>query len=263
MEPPFTLISEPDAATSPFLIISAPGAVGKSALARHIGAIHGHFVWDLAKLKLGDNSFVGTIAQCFGPSKLPEVLQALVSGKECFVLDAFDEAEILSGWERVETFIEEIWSFVRQSPCLTIVLLARSETASTIALALEILADEKRPYLLLEIDYFDEANASQFVGKQVERLALETGNRRSQTDIEDIRSHSLMLSELFSTQSTTHSRSHQTMPGVLEIFVRFSATPRFFRQLRLMCLHTPTTRKSGNGLAKAFSTRKERQLPRH
>ena len=47
-----------------FIIFSAPGASGKSALAKYIAFKHKGIYWDLSQITLGENSFHGTL-WCF------------------------------------------------------------------------------------------------------------------------------------------------------------------------------------------------------
>jgi len=152
----------------PFIIISAPGAVGKTALAKHIAAQKNYVLWDLGRLKLGDNSFVGTVAVCFGAECLPEILKSLNDGSVGFIFDAFDEAEILSGWQRIQDFLDEMISYTQKTPHVCLVLLARSETASLLSYYIE----EKRARCqLLEIGYFPEVESRKFVRLQAEHIA--------------------------------------------------------------------------------------------
>ena len=44
-----------------FIIFSAPGASGKSALAKYIAFKHKGIYWDLSQITLGENSFHGTL----------------------------------------------------------------------------------------------------------------------------------------------------------------------------------------------------------
>lgn len=159
----------------PIVILSAPGAVGKTALAKYLSARKSCYLWDLSKLKLGDNSLVGTIAQCFGADRLSGILTALKEGKMCFVIDAFDEAEILSGWDKVEGLLDEICRCASSSSLrASFVLLARSETASLLGFYIDEEGRYKQPYLMLEIDYFNYEQARRFIYLQVEKIARDT-----------------------------------------------------------------------------------------
>ena len=154
----------------PIVLISAPGAVGKSALARHLAANHATALWDLSKLALGDNTFLGTLASAFGASQLGAILNDLTHGRALFVFDAFDEAELLSGWDRVEGFVQELWNYVANSTQVSAILLARTETATFLDVMLSELSPEHRRHIMVEIDFFDHSGAARFVERQLEEV---------------------------------------------------------------------------------------------
>jgi hypothetical protein len=151
----------------PFILISAPGAVGKSTLASHIAANRATALWDLSRLALGDNTFIGTLASAFGPPVLPSILSGLVKGESLFVFDAFDEAELLSGWDRVENFVKELWEYVGKATQTAAILLARTETAQLLDFLLSELGGGQRCHTVLELDYFDEKGARLFLDRQL------------------------------------------------------------------------------------------------
>jgi hypothetical protein len=105
-----------DEANCPIIIVSAPGAVGKTTFAKYFAFEKKAFYWDLSKIKLGDNTFIGTLANTFGAHNLSKVIFDIGQGNISFFIDAFDEAEIISGWDGVEKFIREIYGFCKSSP---------------------------------------------------------------------------------------------------------------------------------------------------
>lgn len=151
-------------ATPRISIISAPGAVGKTTFAKYCSYFKRSYYWDLSKIKLGDNTFIGTLAKRFGPTKLSEILSGIDKGKITNLFDAIDEAEIISGWDGVESFVKEVYQFTANSPNINVVLFARSETASLLQLLIEELGGTEI-YSMFEIDYFDEKGSIDFVKK--------------------------------------------------------------------------------------------------
>jgi hypothetical protein len=150
----------------PFAIISAAGAMGKSALARFIAREKNAHVWDVSRLTLGTNSFVGTLTNAFAVRDLPALLDDLQAGRILFVIDALDEAEIASGWQRVEIFLSEIYSFVQSASQTCIVLISRNDTAEYIKLYLDSLAPNgAKCYISYRIDYFVENQAEDFIAQ--------------------------------------------------------------------------------------------------
>jgi hypothetical protein len=179
VKPPLREISQPEG-PCPILLISSPGAVGKSTLASFIASEKRCYLWDLSRLSLGSNTFVGTIAHSFGASHLGTVLQDLSTGRALFVLDALDEAEVAAGgWSALEMFLREIYSCVHEATNTCVIMLARSETAGIIAYLYDEMADEgPKKYAEYEIDYFDEKPSRGFVASQLDRLCQEKGKQQ-------------------------------------------------------------------------------------
>lgn len=142
------------------VLVSAPGAVGKTTFARFATFDKKGFLWDLARIKIGDNTFIGTLAKKFGARKLSEVLQAFYQGDLVFFFDAFDEAEIISGWDGIESFVKDVCENSAGSTHPNVVFFSRTETVGLLRLLLEELECK---YAMFEIDYFDRAGAVQFI----------------------------------------------------------------------------------------------------
>lgn len=151
---------------SRFVLVSAPGATGKSAFGKYVAYIRRGLYWNLAEISLGDGSFQGTLYKALGATKISDYAQKLQSGKTTLVIDAFDEAEIISGRKNVETFLTEANEFLEGSTESSIVLLSRTETAQSIS---TFFKDNKIPHTHYEIDFFPEMNAKEFVIKTAGR----------------------------------------------------------------------------------------------
>lgn len=183
-EPTLKIKSDHAPWESPIIVISAPGAVGKTSLAKDMCAEKSVHLWNLSRLDIGEGSFKGVIADSFGTHEMAPTLERLSEGEELFVLDAFDEADMLVGWERVENFVNECWQVVGDSPNTSLVFLARSRTAEYLVTALELASlggDATRhpnPCGLLEIDYFDQKQALSFIDRQMYRISQERDDDR-------------------------------------------------------------------------------------
>lgn len=149
-----------------FLIVSAPGATGKSAFGKFLAYSKNALYWNLADLYIGDGTFQGTLYKALGASKISDYANKLQKGNTTLIIDAFDEAEIISGRRNVETFLSEANDFLENSNQLSIVLLSRTETAQNIA---TFFTAHEIPYRHMEIDFFPESNARDFVIKMIER----------------------------------------------------------------------------------------------
>ena len=149
---------------SKFILLSAPGATGKSSLAKHIAFKFDALYWDLAKVKIGTNSFAGSILNAVGSPKYSEFIGDLNTGKVLLVIDAFDEAEIVSGRKMLDSFIVDISNALENHEIPTVFLLARTETAQYIA---SFCAENSIPASHYEIGFFNEEAAKDFIVKSI------------------------------------------------------------------------------------------------
>ena len=147
-----------------FVLFSAPGATGKSALAKHIANRFGALYWDLPKVKIGTNSFAGSILNAVGAAKYSEFIGDLNAGNVLLVIDAFDEAEIVSGRKMLNDFLTDISNSLTDYNIPSIFLFARTETAQYIA---SFCAENSIPVTHYEIGFFGEDAAKEFIIKSV------------------------------------------------------------------------------------------------
>lgn len=116
-----------------FILFSAAGAVGKSALAKFISYTYNALYWDLSKMTLGTASFIGAISKAVGDKNYSTFISDLNQAKTLLVIDAFDEAEMISGRDMIGEFLHDInESMADECPRASVFLFARSETAQYI-----------------------------------------------------------------------------------------------------------------------------------
>lgn len=142
-----------------YIVLSSAGAVGKSAFAAYLAGEKKAVVWDLSRVKLGTNSFVGTLARTFGYSQLSAVMASIAAGEMLFVFDAIDEAEIHSGREGVEIFVSEVVAACGSAPSSTAVFLARPDSAKRVT---EVIRGSTESVARVEISFFNRESANQF-----------------------------------------------------------------------------------------------------
>ena len=147
-----------------FVLLSAPGAAGKSSLAKYIAHRFNALYWNLAKVKVGTNSFAGSILNAVGAPKYSEFIADMNTGDVLLVIDAFDEAEIISGRKMLSSFIADISESLSNHTMPTVFLLARTETAQYIA---SFCAENKISVAHYEIGFFDETAAKSFIVRSV------------------------------------------------------------------------------------------------
>lgn len=147
-----------------FLLFSAPGAVGKSALAKYISYKYSALYWDLAKIKLGTNSFAGSILSAVTAPSYSSFISDLNSGNVLLAIDALDEAEVVSGRKMIGNFILDISNSLANYSGANIMFFARTETAQFIA---TFCAENEIPLAHYEIGFFLENQSKEFMKKSI------------------------------------------------------------------------------------------------
>lgn len=146
-----------------FILFSAPGAVGKTALAKHISHKYGAFYWNVALKPVGGTSFAGEIAHAVGIGNgtlQDKIYSSLRTGEILFVLDSFDEASLISRREGIKDFLEEIGNILDQPTSPPVIITARTEMAKFIVESCKELHFGVKHY---SVDYFSEDDAQSFI----------------------------------------------------------------------------------------------------
>lgn len=147
------------------LLFSAPGATGKSSLAKYLSYKFNGIYWNLSRIKLGTNSFDGTILKAVGASSYSKFIDDLNCSNVLLIIDAFDEAEVVSGRKMISNFIADINNCITKSNNnASIILLARTETAQFLA---SYCAENKISLQHYEIGFFFDSQAVEFVEKSI------------------------------------------------------------------------------------------------
>lgn len=144
------------------VIFSAPGATGKSALARYISNIKHALLWDLSKEKIAAHSFSGMLLDSLGAKEISRFIEGLSSGNAMLVVDALDEAELLSGRAAIEMLLNDLKAVVLNASMPNVVLCARTETAHFIQHYFQT-TTHRLPIARYEISFFEETNAIEFI----------------------------------------------------------------------------------------------------
>ncbi len=148
------------------VILSAPGAVGKSTVGREVARRRRAPLVDLAARKVGHYAAVGLITHMFGPPQAALAFAELAGGTLLLVVDALDETRLGSGEANFDAFLEDLGTvFKGPRPAPSVVLLARTDTADWIDL---FLTEELRvPVARYSVDFFEEDAAREFVVRYV------------------------------------------------------------------------------------------------
>ena len=162
------------------MIISAPGAVGKTALAKYIAKNYNGIYWDVSKKVVGSTSFAGEIAHAVGVGHgalQDQVFNNLRKGSTLFILDSFDEAELISGRDGVKDFLVEIGGIMKEAEKASIIITARTETAKYIE---SVCNDENIAFSRYAIEYFDESRAFDFIVSYLKYMSVPTDSLQGQ-----------------------------------------------------------------------------------
>lgn len=123
----------PSKVNSPIMLVSAPGAMGKSVAAKAVAAEIGAPLIDLSSLSVGSDTLTGLLARVLGWTQAPKLIADLRAGKSAIVLDGLDEAQLRAGREHTVAFLENIIEIVADSSAATgqIVMFGRREAIET------------------------------------------------------------------------------------------------------------------------------------
>lgn len=149
---------EGDPVTSPIILVSAAGAVGKSTLARQIASVTGAVYLDLAKADpVGGNTLSGGLLKS-------GMLAEWQADGGTVLIDGLDEARLRVTQDGFKAFIEDI-AYLARDRSMPTVLFGRTGSVQEAWL---LLADEV-PVTVLEIGYYTPELASQFARAHLER----------------------------------------------------------------------------------------------
>lgn len=152
-----------------FLLFSAPGATGKTALAKYICYSKNGIYWDLPDNKVAEYSFNGAISKAVGYPNMSHFIESLINGDNFFVIDAFDEAEAGSGRTGIEFFLRDLNDVTQNSKNICAILLARTESAIFIK---NYFNNNNIPYKHFEVGYFAEYNAKTYIKNGLKKLNI-------------------------------------------------------------------------------------------
>ncbi|MDA8031889.1 MAG: hypothetical protein MPK62_12365, partial [Alphaproteobacteria bacterium] len=151
-------------------LISSPGAVGKTTLARQLARVTGAMLVNLAKtLPVGAHTLTGGISKT-------DLEEKFKQGEISLIVDGLDEGRIhTQSGETFEAFIKDVADLVKDNAeCKPIVLLGRSLAVKDTLVALNL--EEVSP-AVFQIDYYDVENAAKFVELQIAVKNKKEGER--------------------------------------------------------------------------------------
>jgi hypothetical protein len=149
-----------DPQSSPLLIVSAPGAVGKTTLARQIAYVTGSVYVDLARAApVGGNTLSGGLVRS-------SIYDAWKSETTTVLIDGLDEARLRVTQESFEAFLNDV-AEISKGRKVPIVLFGRTGAAQDSWL---LLSDKGADAPVLEIGYYDEQDSLEFAELQLRAI---------------------------------------------------------------------------------------------
>lgn len=167
VEPMFTETKHSSINQPPrFILFSAPGATGKTALAQYICYSKHGIYWDLPDSKVAEFSLQGAIQNAVGAENLSDFYKSIKNGDNFLVIDAFDEAEAGSGRTGIEFFLRDLNTITQDCNHICAILMARTESALFIK---NYLSNNEIPFIHYEVGYFAEYNAKTYIKNGLEK----------------------------------------------------------------------------------------------
>ena len=152
-------------ATPQILIVSAPGAVGKSTLARRIAFEKRALLWDLALApEVGSGSLDGTIFKSLSTGLAEDFREYMTEGLQFLIVDALDEGRIKVNENSFQRLLEDIARVGRNSKGICFVLLGRTRIAD---MAWLVLTEEGANARMVSIEPFNREQANQYIDNNV------------------------------------------------------------------------------------------------
>lgn len=149
------------------IMISAPGATGKTALAEELSRNLNLPIFDLGRHDpVGRFSFVGMLYKVLMPHELGGFISGLSEGSHTVVIDALDEGYFKSGQSSFESFLGDLADIAVESRGVPFVICGRTSILEYAALLFE---EKGVPVSMLRIEPFTKDNAYRFVDNAIKK----------------------------------------------------------------------------------------------
>ena len=143
------------------ILISAPGATGKSALCNYVSSSKSIPIINLNKpIAMGAHSVTGLLSDNLDFDSYYSFQKGIYEGKNCLIIDAVDEGYARTGQIAFEGFLDDIVKISKKSVGLSFVILGRTSTLEYTALYLE---EKDVKVTMLQIEPFTIEKAQLFI----------------------------------------------------------------------------------------------------
>ena len=242
VEPDLTLRPDCGSPQAPVILVAAPGAVGKSTLARNMCAHTGLMLVDLAKSDtVGGNFLSGGVMKAGG-----SVVKAWTDRTLGLAIDALDEARLRVTQQSFDDFLKDVMAVTQQNST-PVVLFGRTGMVDECWLWFQ---ENGLKAAIFDIELFDQPRAVQFIESYLRRRAdgppPDTGlAERISRFAAPYRSAGLDFVKLLADAS----RQTETVRTALE----FAGYAPVLEAVGLMLANTPNPWSMGAGVLKARS----------
>ena len=251
LEAPLTLspgFGDVNPAESGAILISAPGAVGKTTLARQVASETGAMFVDLSTADpVGANTLVGGLART-------KLYEPFCTGNASLIVDGLDEARMRVNQDSFAAFMRDVADLVVQN-VRPIVLLGRTGAVQEAWLWL---SEQGIEVPVLEIGFYDKYQAAQFTRIQARHIRKEKHEREP-----DGRAIDLILDRIRG-QAKEDADSFSGYSPVLIAVARWVADPNNpgnqNTQLLISSILRGTTQISVTDIANSILTREQNKL---
>ncbi len=152
------------------LIISAPGAVGKTTLAAELAHRRKSLLWDLASAsEIAANSLQGILHATLEPGQLDDYLEYLEAGLQFLVIDALDEGRAKVNENSFRRFLEDVASLGQRSAGPSFVLFGRTDIAETTWF---VLSEQGANVRMLSMSAFNRQQANDYIDHHLHPIQL-------------------------------------------------------------------------------------------
>lgn len=196
------------------ILISAPGATGKSAMTKYLSHVCQTPVFNLAAHEpVGSYSFVGMLFRTLPSADLSGFLQGLNDGSRSVMIDALDEGKVKTSQGAFESFLTDLADIATASSGLPFVIFGRTSVLEYAALYFE---EKGVRVSLLQIEPFTIVQAKTFIDNHIEN----GGITKFASDYKEVRDHIIESIEgFFHSESDIHKKMYSHFIGYAPVLL--------------------------------------------
>lgn len=147
------------------ILISAPGATGKSAMTKNLSNSLKVPIFDLgAHEPVGSFSLLGMLYNTLEPAEMGAFIQGIQNGYVTLLIDAIDEGYVKAGHAAFNSFLMDIAGMAKNANGLPFIMFGRTNILEYTSLLME---ENGVPVTLLQIEPFSIKQARQFIDNQM------------------------------------------------------------------------------------------------